>query len=108
MALKDMGALMRERARAPKPKRAPTEHGELVEFFYKEVLPTWDPNKIGRNGKKIGNLTFGRMAKKLEGQDVSSLRFMQSVFRDTQRRRGTEAAVKEMFWSINPNKHQKA
>lgn len=75
-----------------------TERGELVDFFFKACVFTWNANLYGK-------LSFGRMLKKLEGLSTADLRYMRSIFLDSDRRRGRDAAVKEFFWSINPNKH---
>lgn len=79
------------------PPRGLQEWNDLVEWFYNAVLPTWN--------NAYGKLTVGRMRKKLEGLTTGDLRYMQSVYRDTERRNGNVAAAKQLFWSINPKKH---
>lgn len=109
MAAKDMRSLMQERAQGTKKtKRAPTERGELLQWFVDEV-------NRGRVDGRFPKMTMPRMAKKLQGLDMEALYYMRSVMRDLEmnppmvdgkRVDGYVRAQKWFFWSLDNKKHK--
>lgn len=70
-------------------KKALNERAELIKFFVENVLD-----------KKGNQYSPKFIAIKLSHIKTPDLYYSISIFRDTDKRRGREGAVKEFWWSI--------
>lgn len=77
----------------PIQKSRDTYRGECMKFLLSKINP-------GRLKYGLRALTYPRMGKMLQNIPTEDLAYILSVFKDTERRRGTVAAVKEFYWSL--------
>lgn len=70
-----------------------TERGQLLCYFQAKI-------NAGRKGTKYRPLSIKRVGILLGGLKLPDLYYMKSVFEDTERRRGLQAAMKEFYWSL--------
>lgn len=77
----------------PKKKRTRTERDELFDFFFPKLAAVW-------GGKRP--LTRSYFGFKISLCSLQDLRYAQSVFKDTERRYGLNAAAKQFWGSLKP------
>jgi len=84
--MQSINEILKDKNLHPKPLN---QRAEMIKFFLENIM-----DKQGNPYKPA------RMAVLLSHIPTEHLHYSVSIFRDTERRRGKVAAVKEFFWSI--------
>jgi hypothetical protein len=88
--MEPIGAIVQKKT-IERPSRK-TERGEFLQEFLQNIKPGWD-------AARFGELTIGRIARKLQGVPTKDLYYLKRVCEDSKN------YAKRFFWELNAEKH---